>query len=482
MPKNREALIRYRIINRLLVNRKYASLKEITFACEEALDKAPISVRTIRQDIFDMKNNRQLGFHAPISYDYYEKAYYYAERNYSIDRLPLTEEEVDALEFASMMLEQFKETEPFNHVRGAVEKIMEHMKIRKALANDNYRDFIDFEKSTAPGGGEFLKVSINAMKKKKVIWMTYKSFEKDHASTFLFHPYLLKEYRNRWYIFGYNEDYKEPRTYALDRILKIEPESLKTFIEPKFPPQDYFSKIIGITRTKGSKAGKVKLKFSRLQSNYVLTQPLHESQQVLEETDEYTIISLDIHDSPDLTMILLGWGSEVEVMEPPALRNEIKRIHEQSADIYREKPIVYFDLDCVLVDFQSGIDQITEDVKQKYENHFDDVPGIFSLMKPIPEGLKAFHRINKKYDCYILSTAPWKNPTAWSDKLEWVKNHLGQAAYKRLIISHHKELNCGSFLIDDRDKHGAEHFRGKLIRLGSEEFPDWEAVLKFLGV
>ena len=482
MPKNREALIRYRVINRLLINRKYASLQEIAAACEDALDKAPISVRTLRQDLFDMKYNRQLGYFAPIQYDYSERAYHYTDPNYSIDRLPLTEEELDALAFAGKMLEQFRDTEPFNHARGAVDKIMEHMKIRKALEKSNYRDFIDFERASSSAGGEFLEGLINAMKNKKVIQMTYQSFEKDHPSTFLLHPYLLKEYRNRWYIFGFSEGYQETRTYALDRIQKIEPAPLESFAEPAAPPQDYFRNIIGITRMPDSKKRKVLLKFSRHQAPYALTQPLHESQKVVEETGEYVTISLFIEESPDLNRMLLGWGDKVEVIEPVSLRDEIRKIHEQSAECYRKKQIVYFDMDGVLVDFQSGIAQLSEEIIKEYDGRLDEVPGIFSLMKPIPEGIEAFKRISEKYECFVLTTAPWKNPTAPSDKREWLKRYLGEPVHKRLIISHRKDLNCGSYLIDDRDKHGAAKFRGKWIKFGSEKFPDWEAVFKLLGV
>jgi 5'(3')-deoxyribonucleotidase len=79
-----------------------------------------------------------------------------------------------------------------------------------------------------------------------------------------------------------------------------------------------------------------------------------------------------------------------------------------------------------------------------------------------------------------LSTAPWGNPSAWSDKLLWVKNHIGKNGYKRLILSHHKNLNDGHFLVDDRTKNGADRFSGKHIHFGTEHFPDWKTVLVYL--
>jgi 5'(3')-deoxyribonucleotidase len=85
-----------------------------------------------------------------------------------------------------------------------------------------------------------------------------------------------------------------------------------------------------------------------------------------------------------------------------------------------------------------------------------------------------------KYDVYILSTAPWDNPSAWTDKLLWVKNHLGNRARKRLILSHHKNLNKGHYLIDDRLKNGAAQFEGEHIQFDTDQFKDWDAVRKYL--
>jgi 5'(3')-deoxyribonucleotidase len=144
------------------------------------------------------------------------------------------------------------------------------------------------------------------------------------------------------------------------------------------------------------------------------------------------------------------------------------------------KKILYVDMDNVLVDFPSGIAKLDSETKDKYLDNYDDVPSIFSLMVPMKDAISSFNLLAEKYDTYILSTAPWKNPSAWSDKLEWVKKHLGEKAYKRLIISHHKDLNKGDYLIDDREKNGAKDFEGELILFGSEKFKDWNAVKNYL--
>lgn len=144
------------------------------------------------------------------------------------------------------------------------------------------------------------------------------------------------------------------------------------------------------------------------------------------------------------------------------------------------KKILYVDMDNVLVDFPSAFPKLSGDVLKQYADHLDDVPGIFSLMDPMNEAIDSFKTLAGIFDTYILSTAPWGNPSAWSDKAVWVKKHLGDVAHKRLILSHHKNLNDGHFLIDDRLKNGVDKFRGEHIHFGTEKFPDWKTVSAYL--
>lgn len=137
-------------------------------------------------------------------------------------------------------------------------------------------------------------------------------------------------------------------------------------------------------------------------------------------------------------------------------------------------------MDNVLVDFQSAFKHFSTEVLDEYENNEDEIPGLFSKMDPMPGALDAYQLLVEKYDTYILSTAPWNNPSAWVDKLHWVKKHLGDPAYKRLILSHNKHLNAGDYLIDDRFANGAGKFKGEHIHFGHEKFPDWDSVVNYL--
>lgn len=134
---------------------------------------------------------------------------------------------------------------------------------------------------------------------------------------------------------------------------------------------------------------------------------------------------------------------------------------------------VYVDMDGVLADFLGAI-------PAGYDGPVDEIDGLFENLEPMPGAIEAFHKLAEKYDVYILSTAPWDNPGAWTDKLLWVKKYLGEVAKKRLILSHNKHLNAGEYLIDDRLKNGAEKFTGELIHFGTDNYPNWDAVLDYL--
>ena len=141
---------------------------------------------------------------------------------------------------------------------------------------------------------------------------------------------------------------------------------------------------------------------------------------------------------------------------------------------------LYFDMDGVLVDFASGVEKLSEETKKEYEGRIDETPGLFALMEPMPGAIEAVNLLAKHYDVYILSTSPWGNTTAASDKIEWVKKYFGSVFHKRVILTHHKDLLKGDFLIDDRGKNGTSEFQGEWIHFGSEKFPDWDAVLEHL--
>ena len=137
-------------------------------------------------------------------------------------------------------------------------------------------------------------------------------------------------------------------------------------------------------------------------------------------------------------------------------------------------------MDNVLVDFRSAFPFIKENIKEKFKDNMDDIEGIFSLMKPMKNAIKSFEILAKHFDVYILSTSPWDNPTAASEKVAWVKKYLPELAYKRLILSHNKHLNTGHYLIDDRLANGVDRFSGEHIHFGQKNFENWNLVVNYL--
>lgn len=162
------------------------------------------------------------------------------------------------------------------------------------------------------------------------------------------------------------------------------------------------------------------------------------------------------------------------------------------------KKILYVDMDNVIVDFVSGINRLSQDVLDAHEaihgrnekgiRNLDDVDGIFSLMDPLPGAIESIHELSQLFDLYVLSTSPWHNPSAWSDKIKWIQLHFGSGedspVYKRLILSHHKHLNDGHYLVDDRVANGADKFGLKPgsehIHFGQAGFEDWDKVCSYL--
>ena len=150
-----------------------------------------------------------------------------------------------------------------------------------------------------------------------------------------------------------------------------------------------------------------------------------------------------------------------------------------------DKSIIYIDMDGVLVDFESALAKVSPEMLEKFAGEYDNIPGIFALMDPVPGALEAVDRLKEKYDLYILSSSPWENPTALGDKLAWVKKYFGgdgqeNIFFRKVIFSSVKHLNRGDILIDDRTANGAGDFLGRHIHFGSSEFPNWQSVLNSL--
>ncbi len=334
MPKNKEALIRYRVINKCLLDKTYVTRKELREACERALDIYPIGERTIDGDINAMRNDERLGYHAPILMDRSRGVYYYEDPTYSIDNIPLNEEELESLVFASKLLEQFKGIEIFRRFSGSVQKLVDAVNVYRLNDEDTLRNFIEFEKVDEAKGTEYLEPLIDALKNKKVLKIEYRTFTAKKNTVNIIHPYLLKEYRNRWYLIGYNEKYTGIRTYGLDRFVSLEVDNSIAFIDRGFDAKKYYENVIGIS-VLNKKPVEIQIAFTEFQAQYVITQPLHSSQELVSKSKNKYVFKYFLVPNFEFFAQILGWGDEVEVIKPASMR---KIIQKQLLQIIQKYP------------------------------------------------------------------------------------------------------------------------------------------------
>lgn len=154
------------------------------------------------------------------------------------------------------------------------------------------------------------------------------------------------------------------------------------------------------------------------------------------------------------------------------------------------KPILYIDMDGVVVDFDHGIRQIyphfspalPEDDRQAMVDDVCEVQNrnIFRELPPITGAIESVKSLELYFEIYFLSTPMWTVPESFTAKRLWIEEHFGVFGTKRLILSHRKDLNIGDYLVDDRIHNGAGKFTGKHIHFGQAEFPNWNVVTKFL--
>jgi 5'(3')-deoxyribonucleotidase len=146
------------------------------------------------------------------------------------------------------------------------------------------------------------------------------------------------------------------------------------------------------------------------------------------------------------------------------------------------KKLIFIDLDGVIADFISAMNSHPLRKISPYDEHPDTIPGIFRNLKPILGSIDAIKLLlqSDSYEVYFLSTAPWNNPSAWTDKRLWLEDQFGELVNRKLILTHRKDLIKGDILVDDRPNNGADKFGGEWIHFGLEQYPDWSSVLKYL--
>lgn len=325
MATNKNARLRYEALDKCFSNfsRKFFinDLQEAVckYLTNELSIDTTISRRQIYNDIKEMQTSPTMQAPIVAYWDGQRKYYRYSIEGFSI--VDLTNEELIELESTVNMLASFRGMPQFDWMHDIINKLKKKYKVtgptRSVLSFDSNIDLVGINRFR-----ELFGYIIN----EQPIKVRYTPFHSDPFDAII-HPYYLKQYNNRWYILGYFPERNDVSIYSLDRIESVEPIATP-FIPDNIiiNPEDYFYDVIGMTIPKNESPVKIKLRFTEHRYPYIKAKPIHPSQV---NNDQERIISLNIIPNRELNATILGFGKDVEVLEPASLRNDIKSILEE---------------------------------------------------------------------------------------------------------------------------------------------------------
>jgi predicted DNA-binding transcriptional regulator YafY len=326
---NKHAIIRYQTLDKCFRNtgRKYY-MDDLIEACNNALfefdvyeseePREGISRRTIYDDIEFMESPRGWNIDLERTREGRKVYYRYTNTSFTINKQPLNETEEHQLKEALSTLSRFKGLPQF----GWVDELIARLDSGLGLSH-NAKKIIEFDQNNYLKGLEYITTLYNAILYKKVINIEYKSFKQEAVQTFILHPYFLKQYNNRWYVFGKNDASGYVINLALDRIIAIKDSNKKYILNEEINFDEYFEDIVGVTLNNGMATEKIVLKVSNVLFPYIQTKPLHGSQKVKEQGDAHTLITLDLIPNYELESVILSHGEGIEVLKPESLREKI---------------------------------------------------------------------------------------------------------------------------------------------------------------
>ena len=331
MPITKDSFLRYRVLDKCFRNPigRY-TIQKLIDKCNEALsfkDKG-ISLRTIRGDIAYMRSEE--GWSAPIeTYRDNGAVYYrYSDPNFSIEKMPLSEEQMQYVQSAVDALGMIKGLPQFNEMGDSLEKIgmMAYNSSAKPCFELDHNEFVE--------GTDFITPLFNAIQNETVVKITYKPFEED-TQEYIYHPQFLKQYNSRWYIIGMNQDRpKQVWNLALDRIQKVEITTLPYSLM-KVDWDEYFYDIIGVTNIEKDPVEEVRFLVHEKTAHYVYTKPLHGS-QVAKWIDKNTLdVTLNVKINIELKRILLSYAPYITILSPQSLVEEHKESLRKALEQYR---------------------------------------------------------------------------------------------------------------------------------------------------
>ncbi|MEO6671413.1 MAG: WYL domain-containing protein [Ferruginibacter sp.] len=331
MPINKAARFRFEIIDECLRNRlhKWSKKKLLDVVNEKLLasygSASSISLSQIRYDLESM----QAEYGAPIENkrDGASVIYYYEDPEFSIIKLPLQEEDITRLKETVHLMQQIK---GFT-IADEIAEIIQRLENKIKLSTDDKKSVIAFENPPTALGSDNLGDIYESIINKRVLKISYRHFYANEAAELVIHPYFLKEFNNRWFLFGWSDKNNRVENMALDRMQVIKITSEKYNENETFDAEAYFTNIIGVTNVAGASVEGIELLFTKDRAPYIITKKLHHSQQTLKTyKDGRCLIKISLIINKELKSLILGFGDNVEVKEPKAFRMEIKSILEKA--------------------------------------------------------------------------------------------------------------------------------------------------------
>lgn len=335
MPINKNALLRYQILDRCFSDRHHRyEIEDLVDKVNEALLDMygkTVSLRQIRADITYMRD--RVSYNAPIVARPIEgrRCYYtYEDPHFSIFSSELSVEEVKNLLSTIDMLGRYRS--PKN---AWLEEVISSLELRFGI-KANRDKVVSFEQNDQLKGIEFLSDLIDAIINHQPLKMTYCPYKGDEQ-TMVIHPHYMKQYNTRWFLFGL-EDHEEygmcPVNKALDRIVKFSTANVPFVVNNQIDYETYFDDIVGVTHDlKHPDLEHVVLKFAKERFPYVVSKPIHHSQQVLNADDG--TISIDVRINRELEQNIFSFGQQVEVLTPEWFRNQIREKYKEIIKIYK---------------------------------------------------------------------------------------------------------------------------------------------------
>lgn len=325
MATNKHAIIRYQALDKCFSNfgRRYY-IDNLIDACNDAIydftgKEEGIKRRQLFEDIKFMES--EAGYSIPLEKigDGKKKYYRYSDKNFSINKQPLSQTEAEQLKDTIMMLNRFKGLPQFDWMEEVLTRFEDTFKLKANVDN-----VVGFEQNPYLRGIEHFTALFNAIINKQSLKIEYKaSFGK--SQYYVIHPYFLKQYNNRWFLFALSqrEEQNKLMNMAIDRIVSFEPMSLEYIENRNIDFTEFFDDVVGVTIPNNRQVERIRLKIDKERYSYIETKPIHPTQTVKEKSDGYVVIELKLIPNYEFETLLLGFADSIEILEPQSLRETI---------------------------------------------------------------------------------------------------------------------------------------------------------------